>query len=248
MNKHIIFISALLISTSTLFGQWESIPLTEFRDDILKAEKLLSQKNSVSYFADLYIFSSFTGQDTMVASSSAYYYNAKSKLINFNHLGDYIVQDANYQVVCDTANKQILLLDANPAYVTQKQFIDFEMLLKSECRAMKMAVPNNGKAYKLIFPEGYIFHSAELYFDSQMLLNKYVLYSNQEMADDRSWENILMVKPRMEMLIHSYAYDKVVEKRKFQTVSDFIKDIDKLILADAYKGFELLDMRTISLN
>jgi hypothetical protein len=236
------------MSSMSLLAQWISMPLSEFRDEIIQAEKYITQKSSLSYFADLYIFSSHTGQDTMVVSTSEFYYNSKIKLMNFYHLGDFIVQDAKFQVVCDTANKHIMLLDANPAYVTHKQLIDFEMLLKSDSRAMKMSMPNNAKAYKLVFPDGYPFHSAELYFDSQMQLNKYVLYSTQDMADDRDWENIQMVKPRLEIVIRNYAYDKVVEKRKYKTVSDFIKDIDKLILADAYTGYTLMDMRTIRVN
>lgn len=246
MKKIVVF--AVLLNLNFLQAQWISMPLSDFRDEILKVEQQLSQKSSMSYFADLFIFSSHTGQDTMVSSTSEYFYNAKTKLLNFSHLGDFIVQDANFQVICDTASKYIMLLDANPIYVSQKQLIDFDMLLKSDCRAMKMPLPDDGMAFKLIFPQGYIFESAELYFDAKMQMEKYVLYSTQNMSDDRDWQNVHMVKPRMEIVVRNYAFDKAVEKRKFRTVSDFIKDIDKLVLTEAYKNYELLDMRTIKLN
>lgn len=244
--KHFIAIllSALVCS---IHAQWSDIELSEFRDLIIQVEQQTAKSKSFSYHADIYMFAQHNSTDTMNTASSELVYNSKRNLINFNQLDNFVIQDANHQVVIDTANRIVMLLDANPAYVKQKQLVDFDLLLQSECAAQKMK-KDNLQGYRINFAQGAQYQALELWVDSKLNVVKMVLYSGVDILDDTDWYNVKTLRPRMEIYLSNYEFDKVVEKKKIESISSVIVDVEKKILAEQYKNFELIDMRTVRVN
>lgn len=241
----IILITLILISSISFAQQWQEIPLEEFRNEISKIEKGLTNNQLISYQADMVVFSSHSGNDTLSSSTTSYLLNAKMKLINLTHLGNLVVQDENHHIICDTINKLIMILDYKKEYFQQKQYVDFEDLLKSKCKAQKITSPTGSKKFQLIFPDGGAFKNVEVHLDDKGNLIKYILYSNAEIVDNRNWRAIERVKPRLEISIRDYKFGKSSEKVKIRKINEFIKDFEKMELTDQFKGFELVDMRTI---
>jgi hypothetical protein len=239
-----LFLSLLFCS---LHAQWKDIPLSEFRDVIIKVEEQTAKSKSFSYHADIYLFAQHNSTDTMNTVSSNLVYNAKRKTINFNQLSNFIIQDETHQVVLDTVNKMVMLLDANPSYVQQKQFVDFELLLKSECKAQKME-KDKLQGFKISFAPGAQYASLELWLDSKLNVVKMVLYAGVDVIDDTDWNNVKTLRPRMEIYLSNYEFDKAAEKKNVIPISAVILDVDEKILAEQYKNYELIDMRSIRVN
>lgn len=248
-----IFMRTILFAFIALFNfalaqQWQDISLEEFRNEILKNEKTLASNQIISYNAELIVYSSHTNFDTLSTTSTNYFINNKVKLLNLWHLGNLVIQDSKHHIVCDTANKLVMIMDYKAEYFKQKQFVDFEDLLKSECKAKKRNVANGGKIIHLSFPQGVAFLDMEIHFDSQGYIVKYVFNSNAEIIDNRNWKIIERVKPRLEIYIRDYKFGKSSDKIALKSVSEFIKDFEKMELTDKYSDFELVDMRTFKVE
>lgn len=236
------FVFIALCAPLVASSQWTSISLEKFRSDYTKISNVIDMNESVSYESSTYFFETHSSVDTNSSTSSKYIFNKKKNTLFFNQFENVVVQDEKNQIICDTIEKTITLQDANINYTSQKPQLDFDLLYEADC-SFEIQIKNNLTGYKLIYPEGFQYHSIEIWVNKDLYLNKFVIYSGFEIDDDFDWSNPKTIQPRMEVLFFNYQIGKAVEKMTIPSVSDYILNIDNKILAPEYKDFELIDLR-----
>jgi hypothetical protein len=237
-NWIIIF---FILGAMTCHAQWKDITLEEFSTVILDVEKRIPQGESYGYVANYLFFEELNSTDTTLKYDFNLNYQVRNKLFNMTQFGRDVVQNKDFQVVCDTAEKQIIINYPNEEYYKRKTTDDFALLLKSKCTAQKK---EQGKTtiYYLTFADGARYKGAELWIENTGMVVKYIMYTGIEVLDDTK-ESDRYIHPRMEVHFSNYQFGKKVDDKKLKNVDYYFLDINKLVLKDTYKNFEIIDLR-----
>lgn len=239
--KGVILILSLIFFVFGAKAQWQDITLEEFSNVILDVENRIPKGESYSYEAKYLFFEELNSTDASLSYDFNLDYQLKNQLFNMNQFGREVVQNKDVQVVCDTAEKQIIINYPNAEYFKRKTMDDYSLLLKSKCTAQKRT---EGKftVYYLKFAEGARYQGAELWIEKDGMVVKYIVYTGVDVLDDTK-ETDRMIHPRMEILFSNYQFGKKVDEKKLKNIDFYFLDLGKLILKDTYKNFEIIDLR-----
>lgn len=239
--KEVILILSLIFLVFGAKAQWQDITLEEFSNVILDVENRIPKGESYSYEAKYLFFEELNSTDTTLSYDFNLDYQMKNQLFCMNQFGREVVQNKDIQVVCDTAEKQIIINYPNVEYFKRKTMDDYSLLLKSKCTAQKRT---EGKfnVYYLKFAEGARYQGAELWIEKDGMVVKYIVYTGVDVLDDTK-EIDRMIHPRMEVHFSNYQFGKKVDEKKLKNIDYYFVDLGKLILKDTHKNFEIIDLR-----
>lgn len=239
--KALFFLSFMFVCWSnTGWAQWEEISLENFAQMILDVEAKMDKNTSYAYDVDYLFFDFADSKDTVLKYDGSLAFSAKHALMNLYQFDRFIIQDAEVQLTCDTAYKQIVINHPNPDFLKRKEMEDFKKLINSQCKAHKSTKGKN-TIYTITFAPTSPYKGAELWMDKSGIISKYVLYSAQEVLDDSN-ETPKTIQPRMEVLLSAFESDLGSIDKKITPVSKYI-DLDSMELTEFYKDFELIDLR-----
>jgi len=231
-----------LVGLSAL-GQngWEPCSIETFNNSIEKIEAGIVDGKSYSFSSRYDFYESLTGTIPKM-TIDAQLICKDGKQLYLNQFGRIMVQNDVLNVVCDTSMKTIVLNDPNDLYLTHKTSADFETLLKSDLQ-VKRKIEGSKTKYYLEFPKGSSFLAAELWIKNGGMVEKYILYTANEILDDSEAED-KMIRPRMEVSYFDYRFGTEVQVNKLTTVADFVLVTSKDIqLNPTYSNYQLIDLR-----
>lgn len=230
-----------LVVATPLVAQWKDIELEEFSKAILEVENRIPQGESYSYEAIYLFFEEPGSTDTTLMYDFSISVQSEKQLLNMLQFGREMVQNKSIQVVCDPEEKQLIVNYPTQDYFQRKSMEDYSLLLKSECTAQKKTVSNQ-TVYYLKFAEGARYSGVELWIENGGMVTKYIMYTGIDVLDDTG-ETDRFIHPRMEIHFSDYTFGKKVDQQNLQTVNKYFSDITSLIPNEAYKDFEIIDLR-----
>ncbi|TNF48837.1 MAG: hypothetical protein EP305_04500 [Bacteroidetes bacterium] len=222
-------------------SQWQDISMEEFSKMILSIEEKIPEESSYSYEAKYLFFEEPQSTDTTLYYGFSLSNQVKKQLFNMHQFGREIVQNNKVQIICDTAEHQIIINYPNEEYYKRKTTDDFALLLKSKCTAQKKSQGKN-TIYALMFAKGARYKGAELWVGSDGMISKYILYTAIDVLDD-SKEIDKYIHPRMEIHFFNYQVGKKVDEANLKNVNSFFLDLENKTLKEEYKDFEIIDLR-----
>jgi hypothetical protein len=239
--KSWIVLLMVLTNGLGLKAQWQDITLEEFSNVILAIEKKIPEGSSYSYEAKYLFFEEPQSTDTTLSYDFVLSHQVKKQNFNMSQFGRDIIQNKEVQIACDTAEKQIVINYPSEEYFKRKTTDDFAMLLKSKCTAQKKTIGKN-TVYYLKFADKARYKGAEIWISSDGMVSKYILFTAVDVLDDTK-ETDRYIHPRMEIHFFNYQFGKKVDEAKLKDVNFYFLDIEKKILKEEYKDFEIIDLR-----
>lgn len=239
--KNLFLHSILLFLSAGVHAQWKEMPLSEFSDMILAYEARIPEGSSYSYQAVYRLYEQLDAKEPQAVLDFELIYKNKSKELFINQFGRITVQDAQTQVVCDTASRMVIVQPALKELTQRKTLDDFKPFLNSQCKAFKNTV-NGETGYYLEFAKGATYKGAELWMSDKGELRKYILYAGKQTLDDSSPEE-KMIQPRMEITFTRFIIGDKSEKLPAKKISDYVVSLKPLEVKPEYKEFELVDLR-----
>jgi hypothetical protein len=157
-------------------------------------------------------------------------------------LGIHTIQNSQYKIVIDTAQKVIVV--ANPdqlAWLTYTQE-DYKVLLKN-ATATRMSKTGRYTFYRVELPANNPIGAYEFLIDEKGLAREINWYYNDEVKKDEN-DASSAVKPRMSISFSGYEENPSLNfTEMFSETPYFSKKDNKLIVAEKYTKFKLLDQR-----
>lgn len=241
--KHLIRKLTILIAFSypcLVFGQWTEVPKNEFGTIIGQMERSFNTTNSFSYDMSMCMYTNHVKNDTLYWTSSTFKYNAKTKTVNYSQFSNNVVQNDKYMVVCDTSEQTITIMDADTNFSSPRALEAFDVISNGILKLEKM-IQGKAISYRVHFSSG-MYEKMEYHIDENGKLKRIVIYFAEEMLDESNWGQVSYVKPRIEMHFSNYQFGKVVEKSKFEELSQYVKIENTITLQENYKSFELINL------
>ena len=239
--KIILLISLFIGFHSFSQNGWKSCTLEDFSNAILEAESNLPENGSYSYESVYKFYEDLTGVVPKTIEE-AKLICSKGKELYLSQFGRIMVQNSVFNVVCDTAQKSIMIKEANEESFNRKTSSDFQALLNSRC-TVKRKTESKMTKYYLEFPEGAAYLAAEIWLLKGGIVDTYILYMAQEVYDD-SGEEDKFIRPRMEIKYKNYRSGTNVQTAEMLHVEDFIVvTSDEVKLRANYSEFKLIDLR-----
>ena len=231
----------LLVPTSLIHGQWSNSNMEEFETEIMKIEARIPTETSFSYTANYYFFEYENSTDTTQHIVSSLIYNAKSNTINFNQLQNFVVQTDEVQVACDSAGNRLIINQPNTSFLARKNRENFNKFYDKNC-TVKKRISGTYTIFHLDFEKDFKWKSAEIWIEKKGMVKKYIVWTAQPYLDD-SGENNKMIQPRMEVIYSDYKIGAAADKLPIILLDTFFVDIKKQIVQDAFKNYEVIDLR-----
>jgi len=226
-----------------LFAQngWEECTLEQYTQAILASESNVNEGESYSFDSEYLFYTSLTINEAELTMQSSLICN-EGKEIYLSQFGRLMYQNEIIKIVCDTADKKIVLSDPEPAFFKRRITSDFDLLLNSNCKVKKKESKLLSKYY-FEFSKNPKYLAAEIWLSNLDMVKRYILYTSTEILDD-SKEQERLIQPRLEVIFNNYKSGKLVEVQKMKTTEDFITIIDGAYSAHKdYKDFEIIDLR-----
>jgi hypothetical protein len=215
--------------------------MEEFATVILKIEDRIPEESSYSYKANYSFFEQENSTDTVEKMRIELIYNAKSKTLNFNQLDKFILQTDNIQITCDTAYRKLILNHPNPTYFARKSGEDFKQIAEQKSTVKKRSM-GDYEIFHLDFEPTNLWKAAEIWIDKKGMVKKYILWTGKDMIDESGDKNKI-IQPRMEVIYSDYKIGAAADKLPIILLDTFFVDIKKQIVQDAFKNYEVIDLR-----
>jgi hypothetical protein len=187
------------------------------------------------------VHASFENYTTPLPADKAIgYFKKDGKNYHSFLLGIHTIQNTEYKIVIDTAEKIIAV--ANPDQLTWLKYTqeDYKVFLKS-CTAVRTSKTGRYTFYRVELPENNPITAYEFLLDEKGLAREINWYYNKEVKKD---ENSTAAKPRMSISFSGYNEAPSFNySETFSEVPYFVKKNDKLVVTEKYKNFRLLDQR-----
>jgi len=222
-------------------AQWKDISLDEFSKAILSVEARIPENVSYSYSANYAFFNELQSKDTVSSFPFKLIYQHQKGLLYLEQYGRKTIQNETVQLVCDTANKQLIINNRNPELFKRKSSEDYQLLLKSKCTARKRKHENQ-TIYLLTFAKGARYKEAEIWIENDGMVTKYILYAGVDVPESQ-FETNKFIHPRMEITYSKYIFGKKVDDKKFDTVATYLVDQTNLKATAKYQSYEIIDLR-----
>ncbi len=223
-------------------AQWEDATLVEFSERIIASESKIDEKLSYSFTTHYAFYNDFTTTELALEYKGKIVSESGKNLMveQFNQL---MIQDEKLNLTIDTQYRSITVQKADLLYSHKKTMEEMSKLLNSECVVKKLV---NGKSikYSIEFAPGAYYKGCEVWYNSNDLVEKYILYGGNEVTDDTDFYNPTTIQPRLEISYTDYRFGKNAAITSMKKVGDFIVvNGDKIELTQGYKDFELIDLR-----
>ena len=236
-----LFVSLFIGIHSFAQNEWKECTLEDFSNAIMEAERNLPENSSYSYESVYKFYENLTGNVPKTIEEARLIYS-KGKELYLSQFGRIMVQNTVFNVVCDTAQKSIMIKEANEENFKRKNSSDFQGLLNSRCTVKRKTEAKMTKYY-LEFPKGATYLAAEIWLLKGGIVDTYILYMAQEVYDD-SGEEDKFIRPRMEIKYKNYQSGTNVQTAEMMRVEDFIVVTpEEVRLHPNYSEFELIDLR-----
>ncbi len=222
-------------------AQWTNSTMEEFATEILKIENRIPEESSYSYKANYSFFEQEKSTDTVEQMRIELIYNAKSKTLNFKQLDKFILQTDDIQITCDTAYRKLILNYPNPTYFSRKSGEDFKQIAEQKSTVKKRSM-GNYVIFHLDFEPTNLWKAAEISIDNNGMVKKYILWTGQDMIDESGDKNKI-IQPRMEVNYVDHVSGEAADKLPIIKLDNYFKDIKKQKTQEAYKNYEVIDLR-----
>lgn len=239
---YITALLALALAPSFAQNEWKASSVEEFSQVILDVEQATPVNTSYSYDTE-YRFYEELESVTPVMTEKAVLTCINGKEIYMEQFGRTIVQNELLNVTCDTISSVIILNDAIADFTKRKSVTDFSPLQVSGTTVHKKTAGGKN-LYYLQFPSGFQYAGIEITLGGTIGVEKYILYS-KETTFENTQGTAVTAQPRVEVTYKNYVHGSQVATTGLKRVSDFVSLKDgAYILADNYKHYELIDLRS----
>ncbi|MEN9303794.1 MAG: hypothetical protein RL264_2223 [Bacteroidota bacterium] len=227
------FVTVFFVGHS-LMAQWTSLDSATFvryLDDVngqLKGEL-------VFYKTENTLFYSHSGKDTLTHFTTHFYLNKSKNHFEQHYNNVYVVQDGDWMVKCDSAERVLILTNAQDlqnGVIPDFSRIDF---FKSQQSIQKRQESDGSFVLRVIYRDNLQFDYLDLYFDKQQQFKSYTLYFKE--IDDIVDGNPKRYAPRLEIKLLNHSDGNI----QSLSVSDFIDQ--KASPQSRYRNYEFIDFR-----
>jgi hypothetical protein len=232
-----------LFSIHCLFAQWKESSINEYIQILQKSEAVIPKNASVSYDCNYRFFNTF---DSPVPSSEeiGFFESVQGKSFYVNQMGLEMVQSDKLCIVIDTLSKLISLKDPDTTLMSPKPLEMIELFKTSAISVQKM---ETGKQIKFSFQfvKGAKFAGAEIWFNQNYLVEKYILFSATEVYNNPDFLGQGEVfLPKLEIVFSNYNLNRKSTSPKFKKPEDFVILVNgSYELKDKTSETELIDLR-----
>lgn len=220
------------------YAQTVEVSPEEFSKLMLNLEKQIPARTSYTYSGNYSFYNGDEILDTTLVLGFTLKYRAEDDLFNMSQFGRFIVQNQTCQIICDSAQHQLIIGDPIEEFTQRKTINDFE-LLSEKATKIEKEIKGGNTIYSIEFPSYSKFSSCELWIDKNNNVTKYVLYSAVEVAGN----NEEMIKPRMEITYSGYQKGAKASVDKMFEPTHFMSDLKDLTPTIDYKNYEIIDLR-----
>lgn len=221
---------------------WERCSAEEFSNAILSMEGLIPEHDDYSYETE-YTFYEDLASTVPVLTEKALLICGKGGEVYVEQFGKIIVQNNSINIEIDATLKNLVVRDVQHDLTKRRTLSDFSALQASGLGLQKKKMGEKTVFY-IRFPEGSKYAGAELTTGGMMGLDKYVLYS-----DEQTFENAegirITAQPRMEVVFKNFTRGAAVKTDRMKKTADYLTLTNgEYRLTEAYKDFELIDLRS----
>lgn len=232
-----------LLSVQLLFGQWKQSSINEYIQVLQKSEAAIPKNASVSYDCSYRFFNTF---DSPVPSSEeiGFFESVQGKSFYVNQMGLEMVQSENLCIVIDTLSKLISLKDPDTSLMSPKPTQMIELFKTSSISVQKLETDKQIK-FSFQFVKGAKFAGAEIWFNKNYLVEKYILFSATEVYNNPDFNAQGEVfLPKLEIVFSNYNLSRKSTSSKFKKPEDFVVLVNgSYELKDKNSEIELIDLR-----
>lgn len=245
MKKTIVYISLALIAASlssfTFYtANWSTVTpgqvAKELQDLNTKLATLKQYSVTVSYDS----FNSH--QSEAVHDHASGYVIRYGRLSKSRLLGIYTVQNEQYRVTIDSANRIVKVANAFEDIESTFSYNDYIKLL-GLCKSIKKSVDKSYTAYRFETRNTEGLMAQEVFLQNGMIKQVYAYYSNEH-----SWRENNVIKketiyPKLHVVFGNFNQKPACTAKDFSLDGILIKKDAKLYLAPGYSTFKLIDGR-----
>lgn len=229
------------ISLQAQTAAWEEVS----KESMAKVFEQMSNwfKNSTNYAVTI-THASYENYSTSTPfEKSTGYFKKEGENYHSFLLSIHTIQNANYKIVLDTANKVMMVSNVDKSIWDAYTLDDYQYTLKT-CTGIKMLKVNTDKRYRLTYGEGHPLERYEFLIASDGALKELVWYYSKAVPKDEGNPNSEKVKPRLTIIFSSYKkWQPNLSENEFDEKKYFFIKGNKLFPVKKYQHFKLSDQR-----
>jgi hypothetical protein len=239
---YLIFVIAfaVLFWNFVIYQNWKPIIQTDASKELLEINSKILEKKEYSFKV---LYSSYKGHDSNelheqysgeVIRSDMYY---RSDIMN-----KIVIQNKEFRIIVDKDNKIVKVNDPikNPDPILDVR--DFEKAMDI-CKQVKRCVDKNeiGYRFELKVQRGIV--SQEVFFNESFISRLVYYYVNEHSVRQNNLFKTEIVYPKLIIEFKELKFLNKVNKGLFETASIVIIQKGKLVLANDFKNYKLIDGR-----
>ena len=240
MKKSFLWNSCLMCVCAIGLAKAQSTPISKEETGKVFEKTNTWFRETPVYSLDV-VHASFENYTTSSPADKAVgYFKKDGKNYHSFLLGIHTIQNKDYKIVIDTAEKIIAV--ANPDQLNWLKYTqdDYKVFLKN-CTAIRTSKTGRYAFYRVELPENNPVAAYEFLIDEKGLAREISWYYNKEVKKD---ENSPAAKPRMRISFSGYNEEPSFSySETFSEEPYFEKKNDKLVVTEKYQHFKLLDQR-----